>query len=160
MSRPEVITKASVLAAHIDSLIADIQIANDYETDIGLRHFRGRLKIDDGQVPCAVLIEGEDRPGDQSGRDALKITQDYVIGGYVRCDPDHPNDAAHAVIRDIKRALFKNAPNGMLGQQNFDGRVHRVRYVGRDIGPRADGMPIVYAIVHIEVDYAETLANP
>lgn len=160
MSRPETITQAYPLSLHISSLLAEITTANGYETDIGARVFRGRLKIDPTHVPCAVLIEGEDRPGDQQQRTSLKITQDYVLGGYVQCDPDHPNDAAHAVLRDIKKALFRRRSGDVIEQQNFDGRVKAVRYVGRDIGPRADGEAIVFAVVHIEVDYAETLTPP
>lgn len=108
--------------------------------------------VDDDMVPCSVIIEGEDRPGDNVGREEIKITQNYVLGGYVRCDPDHPNDAAHLVIKDIKKVLFGQGPR--LG-----GRVRAISYTGRDIGPRADGVPIVFAVVHISIEYAECLAD-
>lgn len=155
MSRPETITQASVLAAYISELIGQITVANGYNTDIGANLFRGRRKIDEDQVPCSVLIEGLDKPGDQEGRDSIKIVQEYAIGGYVRCDPDNPNDAAHLVLKDIKRAFFSSQAD-----RNFGYRVKAVEYVGRDIGPRADGENIVFAIVHIHVTYAETLSNP
>jgi hypothetical protein len=103
-------------------------------------------------VPCSVIIEGEDRPGDNVGREEIKITQNYVLGGYVRCDPDHPNDAAHLVIKDIKKVLFGQGPR--LG-----GLVRSISYTGRDIGPRADGVPIVFAVVHVSIEYAECLAD-
>ncbi|MBS4019904.1 MAG: hypothetical protein KGZ68_16915, partial [Dechloromonas sp.] len=64
-----------------------------------------------------------------------------------------PNDAAHEAIRDIKRAIF-------AGDGNFGGRVLKVTYAGRDIGPRADGVPVVFVTVDIDVDYVEDLTNP
>lgn len=155
MSRPPVINQASVLAEYVTEQMERITVANGFNTDIGLRVFRGRRKIDEDHVPCGVVIEGVDTPGDQVGRDSLRITQEYTLGGYVRCDPDHPNDAAHLLIKDIKRVMFPN-----LMDRNFGGRVVKVEYTGRDIGPRVDGEPIVFAVVHIQVQYAETLSNP
>lgn len=145
-------TKASDIAAYLTSLLAGIQIADGFNTDIGTTVYRGRRMVDDDMVPCAVIIEGEDVPGDNVGREEIKITQNYVLGGYVRCDPDHPNDAAHKVIKDIKKVVFGDGPR-------MGGRVRAVKYKGRDIGPRADGVPIVFAIVNIEIEYAETLVN-
>jgi hypothetical protein len=146
-------TQGRSIAAHLAGVLAGITKANGYKTDIGLRVYRGRRKIDDTLVPCGVLIEGEDRPGENVGRDTLKIVQSYVLGGYAPCDPDHPNDTAHDIISDIKKAVFSH-PDGRLG-----GRSNKVRYVGRDIGPRTDGVAIVFAVVHIEVDFAETLSD-
>lgn len=136
---------------HISTLLAGISVANGYETDIGVsRVYRGKRKIEDADVPCAVVLTGEDRIGDNVGRTDVLVYQDFVLGGYAACDPDHPNDTAHAIIRDIKRAIFAGGPN-------FDRQVKAVRYAGKDIGPRADGMPIVFAIVHVTVEYAEAL---
>lgn len=146
--------KAADVAAEIATRMAAITVANGCETDIGLRVFRGRRKIEDDMVPCAVLIEGSDVVRDQPGKlPTASIDQSYVLGGYVACDPDNPNDAAHAVIRDIKRAMFK-------GNATFGKSVLHVKYKGRDIGPRTDGVAIVFAIVEITVTYVEDLTNP
>lgn len=157
------LTKAGDIAEYLSTLLATITVANGFETDIGANAYRGRRDIDDEAVPCAVLIEGEDRPGDQAGRGSLKITQDYVLGGYVLCDPNNPNDAAHKVLRDLKRAVFNvpppdRGPSG--GPYTLGGRVKECRYMGRDIGPRTDGNAIVFAVIRIQVDYAETLTDP
>lgn len=146
------LTKASDIAEYVTGLLAGITKANGFNTDIGLSVYRGRRKIDDDLVPCAVIIEGEDAPGDNVGREEIKVTQDYVLGGYVNCDPDNPNDAAHLVIKDIKKVMFGQGPR--LG-----GRVRAVNYRGRDIGPRADGVPIVFAVVQISIEFAETLSD-
>lgn len=147
-------TKASDIAAELSARLAAITVANGCETDIGIRVFRGRKNVDEGMIPCAVLIEGTDTPTDRPGRlPAAVIKQRYVLAAYNTCDVDHPNDAAHAVIRDIKRALFKDG--GTLNN-----KVSRISYSGRDIGPRADGYPAVFATVYIDVEYVESLAEP
>ncbi len=145
-------TKASDIAEYLTTLIQKIKIEDGFNTDIGLTVFRGRKKIDDTMVPCGVIIEGEDRPGENVGREEIKITQDYVLGGYVQCSADNPNDAAHLVIKDLKKVIFGQGPR-------LDGRVKSVSYEGRDIGPRADGVAIVFAVIHISIVFAETLAD-
>lgn len=154
----DVLNKASDIAEYLTELLEGITIAQGYNTDIGTTVYRGRRKIDDEMIPCAVIIEGDDKPGENTNREAIKITQSYVLGGYVACDPDQPNDAAHLVIKDLKKAIFKGGmlPNGSV---NFDRRVQSVKYTGRDIGPRADGKAIVFAVIFIDIDYAETLAD-
>ena len=150
MSTP--FTKASDIAEYLTTLLAGVTIANGYHTDIGLRVFRGKRSKVEEQIPCAVLIEGEDHPGESAGRESIKIVQDYVVGGYVACDPDNPNDAAHLVLKDIKKVLFQQGPR-------MGNRVTNITYVGRDIGPRPDGVSIVFAVVHISITFAETLAD-
>ncbi len=145
-------TKASDIAEYLTTLIQTIKIADGFNTDIGLTVFRGRKKIDDDMVPCGVIIEGEDRPGDNAGRESIKITQSYVLGGYVKCDPDNPNDDAHLVIKDLKKVLFGQGPR-------MGNRVAAIRYQGRDIGPRADGVAIVFAVINVDIEFAETLAD-
>lgn len=150
MSTP--FTKASDIAEYLTTLLAGVTIANGYHTDIGLRVFRGKRSKVEEQIPCAVLIEGEDHPGESAGRESIKIVQDYVVGGYVECDPDNPNDAAHLVLKDIKKVLFQQGPR-------MGNRVTNISYSGRDIGPRPDGVAIVFAVVHISITFAETLAD-
>lgn len=152
-----VFVKAEDISNEIAARISTITIANGYETDIGTHLMRGRRKIPaDDEVPCSVLIEGNDAIDDTNGRSQgarVKLRLPYMIDGFDRCEPNNPNVKAHAMIRDIKRALFN-------GDRNFGGRVYEVNYLGRDIGPRADGAGLVQARVAIEVAYAEDLANP
>lgn len=156
------LTRARDVALHINDLMAGITKANGYETDIGVRVFRGKRKIDDTHVPCAVMLEGEDKPGSEQGRGSQQVTQSYVLGGYAECDPDHPNDTAHQIISDIKKAIFSvaddNRVDRLSGTVSFGGRVKSVTYRGRDIGPRTDGVAIVFAVVHIDVVFVEQLS--
>lgn len=146
------LNRSADVAAEIVARVSDIKIVNGYQTDIGTLVFQGRRNISDNQLPCAVLIEGTDDVTDQSARNVVRLKQHYVVGGYVECDPDNPNVAAHRVLRDIKKALFKDG-------DRWGGKVQKVTYDGRDIGPRADGEPIVFAVVHFSVEYAETLTD-
>lgn len=147
------LNKASEVADELATRLATITKANGFETDIGLRVFRGRRNIDDKAAPCAILIEGNDMPKSRPGKlNTYEIEQDYVLGGYVQCDPDHPNDAAHALLRDVKKVVFAD--------DNLGRKVKRVNYKGRDIGPRTDGVAIVMAIIEISVEYVEDLTNP
>lgn len=149
-----VFNSAVEIAAELSARLARISVANEFNTNIGARVFRGRHKIDDSQVPCAVLFEGQDGVANLKNKlTELKIDQGYVLGGYDRCDADNPNDKAHLIIKDLKRAVFD-------GDATLGGKVRIVEYIGRDIGPRADGVAIVFAVIEINVEYAENLLNP
>lgn len=128
----------------------------EFATRIGLRVMRGRRRLDESMVPCVVIIEGDDTVTDSRGSDVC-LTQRYVFEGHAACDPDNPNDTAHDIIKDLKRAIFKDA--GDL-ESWLPFRVRSLRYVGRNIDPREDGLSIVSAAIEIEVTYTENLANP
>lgn len=147
--------RAEDVAQELQLRTQRITKAQGAETDIGGNIFRGRRKIDDSQVPCLVLVEGLDSPmpGPSKRNPGVKTRQSYVLVGYDKCDPDHPNDKAHAMIRDMKRAVFHDGAT--LGEQ-----VIGVEYQGRDIGPRGDGVAIVSATIEIIVEYEESLQNP
>lgn len=147
--------RAEDVALLISTRMAGIRKANGFETDIGRDVLRGARKVDDDWPPCSTVIEGMDdvEASPSKVTASAKIEQRYVLGGYAPCDPKHPNDTAHKIIRDIKRVIF--ADGATLG-----GKVTKVEYKGRDIGPRADGVGIVYAIVEIVVTYVENLAQP
>lgn len=151
----DIITTAGGIAEELSQRLAAILLANGCETNIGVRVFRGRRRHPaDEDVPCIVIAEGGDDVQDRPGRvPQVLIQQTYVIDGFDACDPDNPNDKAHAMIRDIKRAVF--ADGTTLGK-----RVSKCDYLGRDIGPRADGIALVQARVMIGVTYVETLAEP
>ena len=145
---------ASDIAGVIAARLATITIANGKNTDVGLRVLRGRRRIDDAQVPCVVLAEGPDNPTPGPGRlPTCEVSQSYILIAYHACDADHPNDMGHLLLKDLKRAVFHDGVT--LG-----GNVVRVKYAGRDIGPRGDGVGIVCASIEVEVSYVEDLTNP
>lgn len=134
-------------------------VAQGAETDLGASVFRGRRVIDDDQIPCTAIIEGQDEVEENDGsREAqARVKQDYVLLAYVPCSPLNPNDAAHRALRDMKRAVFSTDGKA---DRTLGGKVKRVRYRGRDIGPRGDGAAFVVAALEINVEYAEDLSAP
>ena len=157
----QVFTRARDVALHINSLLKCITKANGYETDIGLKVFRGKRKVDDRSVPCAVLLEGDDNVGGQQGDGGQVVTQSYVLGGYAPCDIDNPNDTAHQIISDLKRAVFQRVDltkvESIQGTTTFGGRVKNVAYAGRNIGPMGDSSAVVFGVIHIDVTFVEQL---
>lgn len=148
------LNKASDIAAFLKQRMELITKANGYYTDIGTRVLMGRRKIDASHVPCVVIIEGDD----ETVRDAdtrLEITMDldFIFAAYLFCDPDHPNDAAHLAIKDIKRALWdQGSMSGNLGR-----RVVSFKYKGKNIAPAANGEDSVAVQVYSQVRYSEKL---
>lgn len=152
-----VYVKSEDVANDIVARLQGITIANGAETDIGTEVQRGRIRVPaDDELPLIQFVEGGDEPQDTAGKTQvalIKVSQVYVIDAYDLCDPLNPNAKAHKMIRDIKRAIF-------TGGRTLGGKVSEVEYLGRDIGPRTDGVAMVQARVTIRVSFAEDLANP
>ena len=162
MTAPTIFKKSSDIAEYLTEVLGTIKVANGYNTDIGATVYRGRLKHDEDRVPYCVLIEGEDRPQENDGgRLDVTLEQDFVLGAYVFCNANNPNDAAHDAIKDIKKAVFSSAlaRRPIAGARGANGRVATLSDRGKDIGPRADGKNIVFAVVHITVTFAENLLD-
>lgn len=154
-------TTASQVAAEIYARMQDIKIENGYETNMGLTVFQGKVKVADEQVQeaisCVSVIEGIDVVQQQAAQGrlpAVRVEQRYGLVGYAVCDLDQPNLAAHAMLRDFKRSIWKG------GDSTWGGKVRSVLYRSRDIGPRPDGVAIVMALLEIGVEYAEELGQP
>lgn len=154
---------AEAISLELTNRLVAIRTANACETDAGAAVFRGKRMVDRDQIPCVAIVEGADEVVELDTRSMTTprveatITQQYVLMAYIQCDPMNPNDAAHAAIRDMKRAVFRTggSPDRTLGK-----KVRRVFYRGRDIGPRADGEAFVVAVLEIAVEYVEDIANP
>lgn len=144
-------SKASNIAAALAAQLALIATANGFETNIGARVFRGLRKLDPEQhIPCVVLVEGDDEVKN-SHPGVANLTQTYIIEGHAACDPENPNDTAHAIIADIKRTLFA---------EGVEYGCREINYAGRAIAPREDGMAIVSASVTVQLSFVEKLAAP
>ena len=151
------ISKAHEISLAIAARLERITVANGYHTDIGLRVMRGRRRIDPSQIPCAVIVERDDKVADEQGRRErrAKVRAPFALEGHAECDANHPNDRAHEMIADIKRAIFSEPFTFGVGEQAI-----MVEYAGRTISPREDGMAVVAAAVEIIIDFAEQLATP
>jgi hypothetical protein len=153
---------AGAIAAEIKARAETRTIAQGAETDLGAAVYMGRRRIDDEMIPCSTIIEADDTVGRGRVADECEVMQRYVWFAYVPCDPDHPNTAAHAAIRDMKRALWgktlpTDSPNAYM---RLGGKVKECEYIGRDIGPRTDGAAFVVAAIEFTVTYVERLSAP
>lgn len=143
---------AQTIATNLSTRLATIQQTNGYATDIGVRVFRGRRRIDPDMIPCVVLIEGDDDVQSESLKSA-RIDQQYFIEAHDECDPDNPNDKGHLIIADLKKAVFG-------GDVTFDRTIRGIEYRGRRIIPREEGITTVAASIHVQVSFVENLTNP
>lgn len=137
--------------------VESIRTTNGYETDIGATVFRGRRKVDDSMLPCTSVIEAVDEIESSDDATEYLIGQRFLLFAYLACDPDNPNVAAHAAIRDMKRAIFRT---GGKADVTWGRTIKAVRYLGKDIGPRADGSAFVLASIEFVVSFVEDVADP
>lgn len=145
-------SKASEIALEINSRLQQITVANGYATDIGLRVYRGRRKLDPAQLPCAVLVNDEDAC--VSGQDKRCVTKaTYQLEGHSPCDAENPGDVGHQIVADLKKAIFS-------GDLSFGKTVLSIDYKGRTIEPREDGLSLVSAAIEIDLHFTEDLAAP
>ena len=149
---------AKAIGTSLSALLGTITVANGYNTDIGLRVYRGRLAIDESRIPCVILAELDDANKDAVSQGTLiAVGQRYTIEAHVTCDPNNPNDAAHDVIADIKKALFQKM---IRTGSAFSPEIKHLNYIGKTIGPRPDGSAFVSGSITVVADFVEDLKNP
>lgn len=136
--------------------LKSITTANGYHTNAGQHVYRGRLDIDASILQYITLVELDENTTLRPGRTNTehKPTQAYAIEAGSVCDANNPNDTAHDLIIDIKRALF-GPDDPTLG-----GLSTALRYVRRSIDARQAGTDRITAVVQVEVDYFENLVQP
>ena len=152
--------KANAIAQLIVQRLEHIQQANGYQTNAGLNAFRGRKAIP--ALPAVVLFEPEDlvesQAADGSGDAAgpavnAALLLPFDIQALADCDPDVHMTTGHALVADIKRAIFG-------GDMRWGDLATHTRYLGRTIAPRADGDTTVSVTVQIRIGFVEDLAAP
>lgn len=148
------------VALEVKRRIGRILQANDFETDAGASVRTGRVagEIDKSQVPCTIVIEGEDAPARIKVGLLYQVVQSYMLISFVPCDPDDPNAGAHKALRDHKRAVFLSDDG--KPDTTWGGKVKDVEYLGRDLAPRDDGEAFVMAVTLFAVTFVENLAAP
>lgn len=151
------IRTADAVAAEVKRRVSLCTIAQGAETDLAAQVFDGRKRVDPDMIPCVSIIEGTDAPKQAVTGTAVDNAQRFVVFAYVPCSAADPNVAARAAIRDLKRALFSTdgRPDATWGRS-----VKAVRYLGKDIGPRADGASFVVVAVELDVEFVEDLSAP
>lgn len=148
---------AESLANEIRRRLLTCTVAQGAETDLGLVVHHGQATIDVEQAPCCKLIEGDDVATRAGMRTDYEVEQRFAVIAYIPCARDTPMTAAHAGVRDIKRALFSTdgKPDARLG-----GTVKVIEYSGKQMGFRKEGELMVLVIVEFGVTYVENVATP
>jgi hypothetical protein len=146
------VSAAYNISMKLSERLAQITVANGYNTDIGLRVYRGKLSVDSSAVPCVILVEGDDEVVSENTRQA-NLRQMYLIEAHDTCDPSHPNDKAHLILSDLKRAIFG-------GDKSYSGLLSKLSYRGRSIQAREGGTALVAAGIRAEVAFVEDLNAP
>jgi hypothetical protein len=136
----------------LDARLKTIKKVNGFLTDAGTRVFRGKRRLAEDEIPASVIVEAEDTILDRM-RVKVKLNQQYLLEAHDVCDPDHPNDKAHELLADLKKAVFGD-------DLTLGGLCRQILYEGRFIGTREDGVALVFARIVVTVEYAEDLANP
>lgn len=147
------------IATAVRARLANISIANGFYTDAGLRIFTGRRNVDQADVPCLVINEGEDSVFAQKDT-RVSLGLAMAVQGFIACDPDDPYQAGHRLVRDIKRAIFTEHDAGYphWGRRGDDTPlVNRTTYVGRTVSQREDGASLLSVVVQVRFDVADTL---
>jgi hypothetical protein len=143
---------AHEIALALTAKLQQITKANGYATDIGTRVFRGKLALTPSDMPCIVIVEGDDSVLEHT-RIKARVKQRYTLEGHAECDAENPNDRAHEIIADLKRAVFN-------GDLTLGGPVRSIEYRGRLITPREDGFNTVAAGIDIDAEFAENVSAP
>lgn len=143
---------ANNIAIELSNRLGTITVTNGFQTDIGTNVFRGKRRLEEANLPCVVIMEGDDSVTATSLKSA-SIFQQYFFEGHAACDPNNPNDKAHDIIADLKKAVFN-------GDLTFGRTIRKIDYKGRSIATREDGTPVVAASIHVEVQFVEDLTNP
>lgn len=149
--------EAYARSLEIKTRMQGIRQAQGCETDIGARVLMGRVNVDDSLIPCVSVVEPGDKPQHKGPNTHIESASEFMLFAFLPCDPDDPNVAAHAAIRDIKRAIFRTDGKP---SRTWGNKVKDVKYVGCAIGARNDGAAFVVATVKINVEAVEDLANP
>ena len=152
---------ASVLAARL----ADIKVINGYETDAGLRVYRGRLLSspeDLGDGPVVTIYPRDAVPTERPIEDALEERVRHelhlsIIGQALPDDDDHPMDTGWALMGDIKRSIFRSISPLIEGGERIS---EAPEHAGARLAMPEPGERTAVAIVDVTVRYFQQRNNP
>ena len=141
----------------IVNLLKNIDGNGTYYCDIGERVYKGRFSFDDDDTYPLLTVqevsESNDNP-DSPILQKVKINKRISVHGLADIsDMNNPNDTAHGLISDIKKAIFSGDPR-------LNGDCISVKYIGSSISAKEDSVTKVSCTVDLAVVYAENLLNP
>lgn len=132
-----------------------VQVANGFNTDAGLRVYRGRRTFDfEGDYPVFSVWSPENTPADNRHNERHDLTLSVVVEGHALADLDNPNDAAQDLLGDIKQALF------LAADRTMGNLVADLRWTAEATEVPEDGGQVVSVRVFAEASYPELYGDP
>ena len=145
-------------AGEITWLIADalrgITPAAGYQTDAGSRVYIEVEQLDsDAAVPAvSVFFNGEEDSAELAASDLRRMVGTWTVGGWVRPLTDDSGQQAHALLADIKRAVW----SGLESQTDLAVATQERRYLQAEIEPRMPGADLQVLAVTGQIRWTET----
>jgi hypothetical protein len=143
-----------IVAAIYDRLGA-ILIAEGFNTDAGLKRYRGRVNFDEHfGFPVVTVVEQDSELQERlAARSRIALT--VSVEGICESDPDNPSDAAHDLVADIESAVLSQANPNLSGLV-----VDRLEWQSRTILERAEGANQVMVSVRFTCVYIKWYGEP
>lgn len=149
-------TQLQILQA-IAARLQSITVANGYATNAGAHVNLGDEWPDEADLPALTLHEGHLAPNGyglvraqgRAGADAMKMRGEYTVEGIADCTGTDTYTAAHALIADIKRALF--AGSGLsFGDQAGDHKLEGHGVIPRQRGSNRVSVAVLGSYFYID----------
>ena len=149
MADPKALQVIKTLQAGLEQ----IQTANGFATDAGLRISRGRKKFASNETfPLLFIHEGEESVSKRMGI-TNHLEMPVSIEGFIEADINNPLDDGHKLLADIKKSLSPALSQNRRLIFNWE-------YQGRVINPPDDGSRYTNVTVQVVLHWAEELTNP
>lgn len=155
-------SKTNDIVKQLVERLGAIRRVDGFATDAGLNVSRGRPAVAGGAEEALDVFELEDqiekqRVDGSGASDCTAVDTDLLlpinIEGYAVVAADQHMEVGHALVSDIKRAVFG-------GDMTWGGLATHTHYIGRTIDRRAEGANAVTVLVQIRIGCVEDLANP
>jgi hypothetical protein len=157
------VTNATVVQI-VDAIalrLAAITQDNGYATNAGARVHKGREHIGDDEFSAAapdaltVLWDSEQKTSELVGCPTVNLAGDFaVVAWLMPTDTSASAAAIDAIVRDIKRALFRADADPTL--KNI---TSGFEYVGAYMVPRLDGLRSARVALELHVTWRDALDN-
>lgn len=155
-------SKANDIVKQLVERLGAIRRVDGFATDAGLNVSRGQPAVAGGADETLDVFELEDqiekqRVDGSGASDCAAVDTDLLlpinIEGYAVVAAEQHMEVGHALVADIKRAIFS-------GDMTWGGLATHTRYIGRTIDRRAEGANAVTVLVQIRIGCVEDLASP
>lgn len=144
-------TRRQQIIAALEARLAQITTANGFQTNAGQHVFLGKdpedLFGDElTRVPCCALNEGEAVVEQKIGTH-YRVSLPIVVCGITNAQPDAPSTAGNALLADLTTALWPEAAERGVDNDDIGGLAISWQYTGDEIFPRGPGRTFTVAMV-------------